>query len=191
MEDFTEDIKHAADVLRHGGVILYPTDTVWGIGCDATNSGAIRRIFDIKRRADGKAMITLVDSIDSLFRTVDNVPEVALEFIEAAVDPVTVVYDRGVGVAPELVASDGSLAVRVTREAFSSRLCRTLRRPLVSTSANISGAPTPRSFAEISPEVIAAVDYVCTSRRGECNGAVRPSMVIKISDNGVFKILRK
>ncbi len=191
MEDYSQDIIRATEVLRHGGVILYPTDTVWGIGCDATNASAIRRIFDIKRRADGKAMITLVDSIDSLCRTVDNVPEVAIELIEAAVNPVTIVYDRGVGVAPELVASDGSLAVRVTREKFSAGLCRSLRRPLVSTSANISGAPTPRSFAEISPEVIAAVDYVCTSRRDERKGVGRPSMVIKISDNGVFKILRK
>lgn len=191
MEDFTEDIKSATEVLRRGGVILYPTDTVWGIGCDATNGEAIRRIFDIKRRSDGKAMITLVDSIDALFHTVDNVPDVALDLIEVATDPVTVVYDKGVGVAPELLASDGSLAVRVTREAFSARLCRTFRRPLVSTSANISGTPTPRSFSDISPEVIAAVDYVCASRRGESHSAGRPSMVIKISDNGVFKILRK
>lgn len=191
MEDYTEDIKRATEVLRGGGVVLYPTDTVWGIGCDAKNAAAIRRIFDIKRRADGKAMITLVDSIDALSRTVDIVPEVALELIEVAVDPVTIVYDHGIGVAPELLASDGSLAVRVTRENFSARLCRSLRRPLVSTSANISGDPTPGSFSEISPEIIAAVDYVCTSRRDEKHGDSRPSMVIKISDNGVFKILRK
>lgn len=191
MEDYSEDIRQAVEVLKRGGVILYPTDTVWGIGCDATNSAAIRRVFDIKHRADGKALITLVASTEALWRTVDNVPDVALELIDVAVDPVTIVYDKGVGVAPELLPADGSLAVRVTREPFSSRLCRTFRRPLVSTSANISGAPAPAVFADISPEIISAVDYVCLSRRDERRSAARPSMVIKISDNGVFKILRK
>ncbi|MDE6654191.1 MAG: threonylcarbamoyl-AMP synthase [Muribaculaceae bacterium] len=191
MEDYSEDIRQAVDVLRRGGVILYPTDTVWGIGCDATNSAAVRRVFDIKRRADGKALITLVESTDALFRVVENVPDVALELIDVSVDPVTIVYDKGVGVAPELPAPDGSLAVRITRERFSARLCRALRRPLVSTSANISGRPTPAAFSDISPEVISAVDYVCSSRRTERREAVRPSMIIKISDNGVFKILRK
>lgn len=191
MEEYSEDIRQAVDVLKRGGVILYPTDTVWGIGCDATNSAAVRRVFDIKRRADGKALITIVDSTDALCRVVENVPEVAFELIDVAVDPVTIVYDKGVGVAPELPAPDGSLAVRITREPFSSRLCRAFRRPLVSTSANISGQPTPTAFSEISSEVISAVDYVCNSRRAEHRMAVRPSMVIKISDNGVFKILRK
>ncbi len=191
MEDYSEDIRLAVDVLKRGGIILYPTDTVWGIGCDATNADAIRRVFDIKRRSDGKALITLVASIDALWRTVDNVPDVALELIDVAVDPVTIVYDKGVGVAPEMLAADGSLAVRVTKEPFSARLCRAFRRPLVSTSANISGEPTPAAFGDISPEIVSAVDYVCSSRRNEKRRASRPSMVIKISDNGVFKILRK
>lgn len=191
MEEYSEDIRKAVDVLKRGGVILYPTDTVWGIGCDATNSAAIRRVFEIKHRADGKALITLVASPDALWRTVDNVPDVALGLIDVAVDPVTIVYDKGVGVASELLASDGSLAVRVTKEPFSARLCRSFRRPLVSTSANISGQPTPACYADISPEVIVAVDYVCLSRRNERRASARPSMVIKISDNGVFKILRK
>ncbi len=191
MEDYSEDIRQAVDVLKRGGIILYPTDTVWGIGCDATNGAAVRRVFEIKRRADSKALITLVASVDALSRTVDNVPEVALELIDVAVDPVSIVYDHGVGVAPELLAPDGSLAVRVTKEPFSSRLCRSLRRPLVSTSANISGQPAPAVFSEITQEVISAVDYVCLSRRNEKRGSARPSMVIKISDNGVFKILRK
>lgn len=191
MEDFSDDIRQAVEVLKRGGIILYPTDTVWGIGCDATNPSAVRRVFDIKRRAEGKALITLVASTEALWRTVDNVPDVALELIDVAIEPVTVVYDKGVGVAPELLASDGSLAVRVTKEPFSARLCRSFRRPLVSTSANISGQPAPVCFADISPEVISAVDYVCLSRRKERRSAAHPSMVIKISDNGVFKILRK
>lgn len=191
MEDYSEDIRQAVEVLRRGGVILYPTDTVWGIGCDATNSAAIRRVFDIKHREDGKALITLVANSDALWRTVDNVPDVAIELIDVAVDPVTIVYDKGVGVAPELLAADGSLAVRVTKEPFSARLCRSFNRPLVSTSANISGEPTPASFADISPEIVSAVDYVCLARRDERRKGARASMVIKISDNGVFKILRK
>lgn len=188
--NFDADIAQAIDTLRKGGIILYPTDTVWGIGCDATNSEAVRRVFEIKQRPDSKALITLVGSEGALERAVANVPDVAWQLIDAATDPVTIVYDRGSGVAPELLAPDGSLAVRLTREAFSSRLCQRFGRPIVSTSANVSGAPAPASFAEISPEIIEKADYVCQSRRGEPAGA-KPSMVIKISDGGLFKILRK
>ena len=185
-----QDISAAIAALREGGVILYPTDTVWGLGCDATNSKAVKRIFDIKRRADSKALITLVGSEVALERTVENVPEVAWQLIEASVKPVTIVYDHGRGVAPELLAEDGSIGVRLTQEAFSKALCNRLHKPLVSTSANISGQPAPQTFAEISPEILNAVDYVCTSRRDETAPA-SPSLVIKIQDNGVFKILRK
>lgn len=161
-----------------------------GLGCDATNSAAVRRIYEIKRRADSKALITLVGSEAALERTVENVPEVAWQLIEAADKPVTIVYDHGCGVAPELLAEDGSIGVRLTREAFSKALCQRLQRPLVSTSANVSGEPSPQTFAEISQEIIDAVDYVCASRRDE-SAPKAPSMVIKIQDNGVFKILRK
>lgn len=188
--NFDADIAQAIDTLRKGGIILYPTDTVWGIGCDATNSEAVRRVFEIKQRPDSKALITLVGSEGALERAVANVPDVAWQLIDAATDPVTIVYDRGSGVAPELLAPDGSLAVRLTREAFSSRLCQRFGRPIVSTSANVSGAAAPASFAEISPEIIEKADYVCQSRRGEPAGT-KPSMVIKISDGGLFKILRK
>lgn len=187
---YSEDIARAVDTMRRGGVIAYPTDTVWGLGCDARNSQAIKRIFNIKKRSEAKALITLVDSIAALEQVVDNVPDVALQLVEAAVEPITIIYDHASGVAPELTADDGSIGVRVTREPFSAALCRAMRGPLVSTSANISGAPTPLDFASIDPEVLAAVDYVCSSRRDEAPAA-KSSTIIKISDGGLFKIIRK
>lgn len=187
----SEDIDNAVKVLRKGGVILYPTDTIWGIGCDATNAEAVRRVFELKRRADSKALITLVADTRMLSNTVDCVPDAALQLIEASDRPVTIVYDHGCGVAKELLADDGSLAVRLTDEEFSKTLCRRFRRPIVSTSANISGADAPRCFSQIASEIISGVDYVCLSRRNEPDCGTRPSMIIKISDNGVFKFIRK
>jgi L-threonylcarbamoyladenylate synthase len=190
--EYNNDIKNAVEVMRKGGVILYPTDTVWGIGCDATNADAVKRIYQIKQRSDHKAMITLVADLAALERTVEKVPDVAYELIECTDRPLTIVYDRGVGVTPELMGEDKTLAVRLTREKFSSALCRALRKPLVSTSANISGQPTPKSFAQISQEIRNAVDYVCTSRRDEpVDTNAKPSMVMRLSDDGLFKILRK
>lgn len=189
-EDFRSDIAQAVEVMRHGGVILYPTDTVWGLGCDARNSKAVQRIFEIKQRSEAKALITLVDSIAALDRVVEDIPEVAIQLIEVSTDPVTIIYDRGIGVAPELLAEDGSIGVRLTREEFSANLCHALRAPLVSTSANISGAPTPLDFKSIAPEILDAVDYVCKSRRNE-PPALKASSVIKISAGGLFKVLRK
>ena len=189
-EDFRSDIAQAVEVMRHGGVILYPTDTVWGLGCDARNSKAVQRIFEIKQRSEAKALITLVDSIAALDRVVEDIPEVAIQLIEVSTDPVTIIYDRGIGVAPELLAEDGSIGVRLTREEFSANLCHALRAPLVSTSANISGAPTPLDFKSIAPEILDAVDYVCKSRRNE-PAALKASSVIKISAGGLFKVLRK
>jgi L-threonylcarbamoyladenylate synthase len=178
--------------MRKGGVILYPTDTVWGIGCDATNAEAVKRIYQIKQRADHKAMITLVGDLAALERTVESVPEVAYQLIECSDRPLTIVYDKGVGVTPELMGEDKTLAVRLTNEKFSAALCRALRKPLVSTSANISGQPTPKSFAQISQQIIGAVDYVCTSRRDEPTDLnAKPSVVMRLSEDGLFKILRK
>lgn len=190
--DYSNDIKSAVDILRKGGVILYPTDTVWGIGCDATNAEAVKRIYKIKQRDDHKAMITLVADLAALERTVEKVPDVAYELIECSDRPLTIVYDKGVGVTPELMGEDRTLAVRLTTEKFSAALCRALKRPLVSTSANISGQPAAKAFRQISQEIIDAVDYVCTSRRDEpVDQTARPSMVMRLSDDGLFKILRK
>lgn len=189
-EAMKSDIRAAVDVMRRGGVILYPTDTIWGIGCDARNSVAVRRVYEIKRRADAKALITLVSSMAMLDATVDEVPEVAEQLIDVAVKPITIIYDKGRNVAPELLAADGSIGIRLTRERFSAALCRAMRGPVVSTSANISGQPSPRNFASISEDIKKAVDYVCLSRRDEAP-VFKASTIIKISSGGLFKIIRK
>ena len=175
-DSMRRDIDRAVEVLRRGGIILYPTDTIWGIGCDARNAEAVKRVYEIKRRADSKALITLVGSMAMLDSTVE--------------DPVTVIFDRGRGVAPNLLAEDGSIGVRLTRETFSAALCNVFRGPLVSTSANVSGEPSPLDFDSISQEIKDAVDYVCTSRRDEAPAA-KASSIIKISTGGLFKIIRK
>lgn len=184
-----EDIREACEVLRNGGVILYPTDTVWGIGCDATRSDAVRRVFDIKRRNDSKALIVMIGRPDELWRYVDEEPEIAKELIEVAVKPLTIVYYRGRNLAPELLASDGSVGIRVTAEEFSRRLCNAFKRPLVSTSANISGHPTPLTFADISDDIKNSVDYIVKSRRDDITPR-QPSSVIKLGADGTVKILR-
>ncbi|MDE6049334.1 MAG: threonylcarbamoyl-AMP synthase [Paramuribaculum sp.] len=185
-----EDIDACVAALRRGGVIVYPTDTVWGIGCDATNSAAVRRVFEIKRRADAKALISLVSDEAMLERWVDDIPEVAFELIEAAVNPMTIVYDHPVGLAPELLAEDGSAALRVTGDSFCQALCRALRKPLVSTSANISGSTAPRSYAGISAEILESADYVALTRREDCRAA-KPSTVIKLGSGGLISVIRK
>ncbi|MDE6073096.1 MAG: threonylcarbamoyl-AMP synthase [Muribaculaceae bacterium] len=184
-----QDIANAVEVLKKGGVILYPTDTIWGIGCDATRPEAVRRIYEIKRRSDSKALIVLTDSVHQLERYVADVPEIAYSLIDVAVKPMTIVYDKGINLAPELLAGDGSVAVRITSEAVSAGLCRALRRPLVSTSANISGCPSAPSFSDISDEIKSAVDYVMESRRDEVIEAL-PSSVIKLGSDGTVSIIR-
>lgn len=186
----SDDITRALETLKRGGVILYPTDTVWGLGCDATRSDAVARIYAIKQRRDSKALITLIDSADNLERWVAGVPEVAYQLLEAAVEPLTVVYDKAYAppLAANLPAEDGSLAVRVPHHAFCRELCRRLRRPLVSTSANVSGAPTPHSFAEISPEIISAADYVCTSERDK--RCAKSSTIIRLTESAQITIIR-
>lgn len=184
-----QDINEAVAVLKRGGVILYPTDTVWGIGCDATNSEAVRRVFEIKRRADSKALITLVADISDigLYSSVDA--DVAMAVIAESERPTTVVYPGGHGLAPELLADDGSVGMRLTGEEVSAGLCRAFGRPLVSTSANISGEPAAAVFAEISPEIITAVDYVMASRRDDSSRSL-PSRVVKINPDGEVTVIR-
>ncbi|MDE6460837.1 MAG: threonylcarbamoyl-AMP synthase [Paramuribaculum sp.] len=184
-----EDINSAVAALRRGGVIVYPTDTVWGIGCDATNSAAVRRVFEIKRRADAKALISLVSDVAMLERWVNDIPDVAYDLIEAADKPMTIVYDHPAGLAGELLAEDGSAAIRVTGDSFCQALCRALRKPLVSTSANISGDSTPECFDQISCEIIDSADYVVQSRRDE-RSSCKPSSVIKLGDGGLINVIR-
>ncbi len=187
--DYGEDLRRATEVLRQGGIILYPTDTVWGIGCDATNEDAVHRVFTIKGRQDNKALITLVGDHGALERAVESVPDIAYNLIEYTERPLTIVYDHGRGVAPAIMGGDGTLGVRLTREPFSAALCRALGRPLVSTSANFSGKPTPRTFAQIDPELAAQMDYVCLTGRDRQPG--KPSIVMRLGESGLFKILRK
>ena len=155
-----EDIKKACQVMREGGVILYPTDTIWGIGCDATNEDAVRRVYEIKQRQDSKAMLVLVDSSVKVDFYVRDVPEVAWDLIDLADKPLTIIYSGARNLAANLLAEDGSVGIRVTNEDFSKRLCQQFRKAIVSTSANISGQPSPKNFSEISEEVKSAVDYI-------------------------------
>ena len=184
-----EDIKNAIDTMRNGGVILYPTDTVWGIGCDATNPDAVAKVYKIKRRDDSKALICLVDSDARLQRYVRNVPEVDWDLLELADKPTTVILDNAVNLAPNLVAEDGSIAMRITKENFSKELCFRFQKPIVSTSANISGEPAAQNYRDISEELLNAVDYVCRTRRQE-HKPHKPSSIIKLSENGEVKIIR-
>lgn len=186
----SEDIRKAVDVLRRGGVILYPTDTIWGIGCDATNEEAVRRVYAIKRRDDAKALITLVDSEAKLQGYVREVPDVAWQLIDCSDRPLTIIYDGARNLAPNLLAEDGSVAIRLTNEAFSKELCLRFKRPIVSTSANLSGEPSPATFDDIPQAVKDAVDYICSSRRDDHTPA-RPSSIIKLAANGEIKIIRE
>lgn len=188
--EFGEDIKNALKVLRAGGVILYPTDTVWGLGCDATNADAVRKVYTIKKRSDAKSPIVLVNSAAMLTRYVDNPPEIALQMAEWSEKPLTVVYDKGRSLAEGVASSDGSIGVRVCSEPFCDALIDALRKPLISTSANISGEEAPAIFDEISEEIVSAVDYVCLYRQDDRSKA-SPSSVIKVSANGAVKILRQ
>ena len=187
---FDEDIRLACEALKRGDVILYPTDTVWGIGCDATRSDAVKKVFEIKQRADNKALIVMLDNVGNLDKYVDEVPEVALDLIELSDRPVTIVYDSGRNLAPELLGEDGSVGIRVTHEDFSRRLCHAFRRPIVSTSANISGQPAPSFFDQISPEIKNAMGYIVKSRQDD-HTPHAPSSVIKLGSDGTVKILRK
>ena len=189
-----QDIKNAVEVLRKGGVILYPTDTVWGIGCDATNPEAVRRVYDIKQRDDSKALICLVDSDARLQRYVRQVPDVAWQLIDSLKDsdakPTTIILDGAVNLAPNLIAEDGSIALRITNEPFSRELCYRFQKALVSTSANISGEPAAQNYCDIDPRIVEAVDYVCWTRRQE-HKPHTPSSIIRLRQDGEVTIIRK
>ena len=189
-EKIREDIQKACEVLQKGGVILYPTDTVWGIGCDATNEEAVKRVYEIKRRADSKAMLVLVDSDVKVDFYVKDVPEVAWDLIQYATKPLTVIYDDARNLAPNLIGEDGSVGIRVTSEEFSKQLCFRFRKAIVSTSANISGEPSPASFSEIQDEIKQAVDYIVEYRQDEPAGA-KPSSILKLGRGGLIKIIRE
>ena len=184
-----EDIKKACEVMAAGGLILYPTDTIWGIGCDATNEEAVRKVYALKRRSDHKAMLLLMDSSAKLNYYVQEVPDVAWDLIELADSPLTVIYSGARNVAPNLLAEDGSVGIRITQEEFSHKLCERFRKPLVSTSANVSGAPSPANFSEISEMIKSGVDYIVRYRQEDLSKAA-PSHIIKLGAGGLVKIIR-
>ncbi len=184
-----EEIKRACTILEQGGVILYPTDTIWGLGCDATNAEAVRRVYAIKKRAESKAMLVLVDSIQKVNFYVKELPEIAWDLTDAADKPLTVIYDGARNLADNLIAGDGSIGIRITQEKFSQTLCQRFRKAIVSTSANLAGEPSPHCYAEISEEIRQAVDYIVDYRREETEPA-NPSSIIRLKVDGQFKIIR-
>ena len=183
------EIEKCARLLADGKVLLYPTDTVWGIGCDATNEAAVRKVYEIKRRAESKALLVLTDSIAKVQFYVQDFPEQAWDLIELSGKPLTIIYDKGRNLAPNLLADDGSIGIRVTRERFSYTLCQRFRKAIVSTSANLAGAPSPRCFAEISDEIRNSVDYTVSFRQDETAPAA-PSSIIKLGAGGLVSIIR-
>lgn len=185
-----EDIKNAFDALVSGGLILYPTDTIWGIGCDATNEAAVRKVYELKKRADSKALITLLDNPVKLDYYIDGVPEVAWDLIELSDKPLTIIYDNARNVATNLIAEDGSLAIRITKEEFSYELCKRFRKALVSTSANISGEASPANFSEISEEIKNGVDYIVKYKQDDISKS-KASSIIKLGKSGEVKIIRE
>lgn len=184
------DLKKALEVLKNGGVILYPTDTIWGIGCDATKPEAVQRIYKIKKREDSKSMLVLMENPALLERYVDDVPEVAWDLVEVSTTPLTVIYLKAKNLADNLIAADGSVGIRFTKEKFTAQLLQRLRKPLVSTSANISGETAPAIFDEISDEIKDAVDFIVEYRQDDISVA-KPSSIIKLGSGGKIDILRK
>jgi len=185
-----EDIKKACEVMRNGGIILYPTDTIWGIGCDATNEEAVKKIYALKQRDDSKSMLLLLDNPAKLQNYVADLPEIAWDLIELTDKPLTIIYEGARNLAPALIAADGSVGIRITDEHFSRELCKQFRKPIVSTSANISGTPSPTRFSHISREIKEGVDYVVTHRQKE-QAEAKSSSIIRLSRNGTIQIIRK
>ncbi len=184
-----EEIEKSVELLRSGKILLYPTDTIWGIGCDATNSKAVQRIYKIKQRGERKSMIVLLDSVDKLERYIAKIPPITYDLIENSATPLTIVYPGAKNLAKNLIARDGTIAIRVVKGEFCRPVISTLNRPLVSTSANISGEPAATTFYEISPAILEKVDYVVEVFRDKVQ-TIKPSTIIKIEENGRFQILR-
>lgn len=185
-----EDLQKALDTLRKGGLILYPTDTIWGIGCDATNEEAVQKIFRLKQREDAKSMLLLVDSIGRIASYVEEVPDLAWDLIEVSDKPLSIIYDGAKNIAASAIAEDGSVGIRVCQEPFVKALLQQFRKPIISTSANISGAQTPTNFIEITSEIKSAVDYTVLYRQEDVT-QVKSSSIIKLGKYGEIKIIRE
>ena len=187
--DVNTEVHNAFEIIQKGGIILYPTDTVWGIGCDATNAEAVAKIYALKKRAETQSMIVLMNGDRMIHNVFREVPEVAWQLIELSENPTTLVLDNPRNVAANLISADKSLGIRIVKEPFCFKLLERMKKPLVSTSANISGQPTPKSFKEISPEIIKGVDYVVNLHHEKIAG--KPSTIIKLSNDSQVKVIRK
>ena len=183
-------LTQTVEVLQRGGIILYPTDTVWGIGCDATNAEAVARVLELKQRSEAKGLIVLVDTSARIDRYVDDVPDIAYDLIDLATSPLTVVFDRGKNLASNLLPADGSVAIRVVQHEFCRRLVERLGRPLVSTSANVAGGATPRVLAEVDERIVRGVDMV-VPEQFHCPVSSRPSGVVAVQRGGVVRVIRE
>ena len=187
-DNFSSELKKCQEVLENGGLILYPTDTVWGIGCDATNEQAVKKVYDLKQRDDSKALICLVANDAMLERYIDNVPDLAYDIIDLSTKPTTIIYDAPKGLAKNLIATDNTIAVRVASDKFCKYLIGKFKKPIVSTSANIAGRSTPKSYKEIDTAILSGVDYVVNLHRDKTNE--NPSSIIKLGNDGTVKIIR-
>jgi L-threonylcarbamoyladenylate synthase len=185
-----DEVKNALDVINQGGIILYPTDTIWGLGCDATNTEAIQKIYALKQRAQEKSMIILLDTENKLESYIRDVPAIAYDLIEFAENPLTLVMPGAKNLSPDLIAADGSVGVRVSKHPFCQQLIQRLRKPLVSTSANISGQPSPQNFSQISDEIITGVDYVVDIDQHDLS-IKKPSTIMRLDPDGKFEFIRK
>jgi L-threonylcarbamoyladenylate synthase len=185
--DFESDIQQCVKTLETGGVILYPTDTVWGLGCDATNFEAVAQVYRIKQRSDAKSMIVLVAGERDILQYVPAPDLAVFDFLEAQTRPTTVIYDNVMGLAENIAAADGSVAIRITADPFCKALIKRFRRPIVSTSANISGQPAPAVFTAVQPEITAGVNYVVKHRQDDAVTA-QPSIIIRWKDGGAVII---
>ena len=184
-----EEVNKTVQVLKEGGIILYPTDTIWGIGCDATNHDAIKRIYKLKQREESKSMICLVNDFKMLNLYVENVPEVAYDILKYTNKPTTIIYDKPLRVSENIIAEDNTLAIRVTNHDFCKQLIKKIKKPIVSTSANISNEPSPNFYSEISPEILKGVDYVVNLQREK--KSTEASSIIKLTGDGLVKVIRK
>ncbi|MBU8892027.1 MAG: threonylcarbamoyl-AMP synthase [Bacteroidales bacterium] len=187
---FDPDIKKTLEVLKEGGIVLYPTDTIWGIGCDATNEKAIEKVFQIKQRSDQKSMLVLLDNPNKIPSYVNEMPDIVWDLIDLADKPLTIIYSGAKNLAKNLISSDGSIGIRITNDLFTQKLVSKFGKPIVSTSANLSGKPTPSNYSEISQKIIDAVDYVVKWRQDDVS-KIMPSDIIKLEPNGEIQIIRK
>ncbi len=185
-----DDLKQALETLRNGGLILYPTDTIWGIGCDATNAEAVKSIYKLKQREDSKSMLVLLDNTAKLGAYVNDIPEVAYDMAELTNKPLTIIYDDAKNLASNLLAEDGSVGIRMTEEEFSQQLCARFKKPIVSTSANVSGEPSPQNFGKISESIKDGVDYIVKFRQEETQNPA-PSSIIKITKDSQVTVIRE